>query len=236
MAREQQKKLTEPIRTLLLERIDFMNGVVQESDEEAIQQGRVLDVRWKGNVHFILQMYRQDWGWYFAERNRETVSCIYRESKFDENFYKSVQHFVAEINRGDFDHKQTVSEKVARIVDERQLTSCMNNTKWREFLHVMTEEMSKKVPYAFHTIFDEDDRNDDFFDTCYCRECFNGYHFKSLEWVKVKPKFCERKHRGRLIADEEIWHDLEEEFVKNVKKYSIPYEVEDGIYTIYGYR
>ena len=100
----------------------------------------------------------------------------------------------------------------------------------------MTEEMPLKIPYAYRTLFDVDGRNDDLFDTCYCSECFNGHDFKSLEWVKVKPRFCERKYRGRLIEDEEIWHDLEGEFIKGMKKYSIPYEAEDGMYIVYGYR
>ena len=98
------------------------------------------------------------------------------------------------------------------------------------------EEMPLKIPYAYRTLLDVDGRNDDLFDTCYCSECFNGHDFKSLEWVKVKPKFCERKYRGRLIEDEEIWHDLEGEFIKGMKKYSIPYEAEDGMYIVYGYR
>lgn len=236
MDKETYISLAEQIRPLLLERIDFKNGILQEVNEEAVQQGRVLDVRWKGNMHFVLDMYSSDFGWYFALRDGEPVSCIYRVRGFDERFYKAVQHFVGEINQGDFNHKRTLSEQVAKIIEERQLTSCMNQTKWKEFLHVMTEEMPKKLPYSYRTLFDKDGRNDDFFDTCYCQECFNGYNFKSLEWVKVKTIFCERKHRGRLLADEEIWYNFEEEFVGKIKSHSIPYEAEDGTYTIYGYR
>jgi len=221
---------------LMLERIDFKDGVVQKITDEAIKNGRVLDVRWKGNIHFVLQMYRKNWGWYYAERNGEYISCIYRENKFDKSFYQRVRHFVEEINRGDFSHNQTVSEKIAKIIANRQLTSYMNDTKWKEFLQLMTEEMSMRVPYAFHTLFDMDHINDDFYDTCYCQDCFNGYHFKSLEWVKVMPKFVEHKHRGILLDDEEIFYDLEDEFVEKIQKYSIPYEREDGIYIIYGYR
>lgn len=236
MKEEEYRRLKDQIRLVLLERLDCKNGTVQEATEEALQRGRVLDVRFKGNVHFILQVYQENFGWYFAERNAEQVSCTYRWNKFDEKFYQAVQHFIGEIDQGDFDHKQTASEKIAEIIEKRQLTSCMNKTKWTEFLHVMTEEMPVKIPYAYRTLFDRDGRNDDFFGTCYCPECFNGYHFKSLEWVKVKPKFCERKQRGRLIGDEEIWYDFEEEFVGRLGRYSIPYEGKDGIYTIYGYR
>lgn len=57
-----------------------------------------------------------------------------------------------------------------------------------------------------------------------------------LEWVKVKPKFCEHKYRGRLVEDEEIWYDFEKEFIAGMEKFSIPYEAGDRGYTIYGYR
>lgn len=131
--------------------MQFLDGAVKEVSEEALSKGRVLDVRWRGNVHFVLQTYHSDWGWYFAG---ETGSVF--------------PAFIA----------------------------------W-------VEEMPLKIPYAYRTLLDVDGRNDDLFYTCYCSECFNGHDFKSLEWVKVKPKFCERKYRGRLIEDEEIWHDLE---------------------------
>lgn len=126
--------------------------------------------------------------------------------------------------------------KGKQIIEKRQLTSYMNTTKWMEFLQVMSKEIFLRIPYAFRTLFDTGRRNDELFDDCYCRECFNGYDFKSLEWVKVKPKFCERRYRGRLIDDEEVWHDLEEEFIRGMKKYSIPYEGGDGTYIVYGYR
>jgi len=235
-----REMLSEAIRLEILERIDFKDGVVQEIMDETMENQQVfeqvLDVRWKGNIHFVLQMHQQNWGWYYAEKNGECISSIYRVSNFNESFYRRVQHFVEEINRGDLNNKRTVSEKIAEIIEKRQLTSYMNDTKWKEFLQLMTEEMSMKIPYAFHTLFDLDNTNDDFYDTCYCQECFNNYHFKSLEWVRVQTKFVERKHRGRLIDDEESFFDLEDEFIEKIKKYSIPYEAENGIYTIYGYR
>lgn len=220
----------------MIRRIDFKDGVVQELLEEELTKGCVLDVRWKGNLHFVLQICHSSWAWYYAERNGERVSSVYRVSRFDERFYQAVQHFVQEINHGDFDRKRTASEKIAKIIEKRQLTSCMNTTKWMEFLRVMNEEMSLRIPYAYRTLFDEDGRNDDLYDTCYCQECFNGYDFRSLEWVKVKPVFCERKYRGRLIDDEEVWYDLKEEFVGRMKQYSIPYEAGNEVYMIYGYR
>ena len=40
----------------LVKRVDFKDGVVQEILEEGVSKGRILDVRWKGNIHFVLQI------------------------------------------------------------------------------------------------------------------------------------------------------------------------------------
>ena len=96
----------------MIRRIDFLDGAVKEVSEEALSKGRVLDVRWRGNVHFVLQTYHSDWGWYFAERNGERVSSLYRVGRFDERFYQAVWQFVGEINQGDFGHKRTASERL----------------------------------------------------------------------------------------------------------------------------
>ena len=63
--------------------MQFLDGAVKEVSEEALSKGRVLDVRWRGNVHFVLQTYHSDWDWYFAERNGERVSSLYRVGRFD---------------------------------------------------------------------------------------------------------------------------------------------------------
>ena len=96
----------------MIRRIDFLDGAVKEVSEEALSKGRVLDVRWRGNVHFVLQTYHSDWDWYFAERNGERVSSLYRVGRFDERFYQAVWQFVGEINQGDFGHKRTASERL----------------------------------------------------------------------------------------------------------------------------
>ena len=59
---------------------------------------------------------------------------------------------------------------------------------------------------------------------------FNGAF--ALEWVKIRP--CTQKVRGKLIAPEII--DAGKELEDILKKYSIPYEEENGVYCIYGYR
>lgn len=221
----------------IIENIDFKNGVIQEISQEKKEMGYILDVRWKRDVHFVMYINQLPYVWYYASRNGERVSSSYINRKYNDAFYKSVQHLVDEIEYGSFNYKKTVSERIAEIIQDRQLTSYMNDTKWKEFVHAMDEEMSVAVPYAYKTLFEED-REDLFFDKWYDCESFNGYHYKSVEWVKVKPKFHECKHRGMLIEDEKIYYDVEEEFLNLMKKYSITCEKEEetGLYVIYGYK
>ena len=238
MDSEKYTERIEQIQRELLNRVDFKSGVIQDISSDEQETGCILDVRWKGNVHLVLQLNRWNGGiWYDAQRNGEQVSCSHYASKTDDKFFHSVQHLVDEIETGTFHHKKTVSEQIEEIICARQLTCCMNNTKWNEFVKAMAEEMSIQVPYAYKTLLEVNSENL-YIDVHYDRESFNWYHFKSIEWVKIQPKFYERQHRGRLIEDEKIYHDAEEEFLTLMNKYSIAYEydAENELYTIYGYR
>lgn len=238
MNNEDYINLVESISKQVLDKIDFKRGIVQECNDEMRKNGCVLDVRWKMNVHIILYMNRfQGSCWYYVERNGEKVSPSYYSRKFDDQIFHSLQHLVNEVDNGDFNYKKTISEKIAEIIHERQLTSYMNNTKWKEFIHAMTEEMSIEIPCEYKTLLEEN-RDSLSFCTGYDIESFNFYYFKSIEWVKVKPKFYERKRRGKLIEDAKIYHDAEQEFLDLMNKYSIPYEYDEvnEAYTIYGYK
>lgn len=229
----------EKIHTELLKRIDFKSGVIQEISHREREAGRILDVRWKRNIHFIvfLNKWNNNTCWYYVEKNGEQISCGRCTRKFDDTFFHSVRHFIHEIESGNYDFKKSVSDRIHEIIHKRQLTSCMNDTKWKEFIHAMAEEMPMGIPYDYKTLFEEN-KEKLLFDTDYDDESFNWYHFKSIEWVKLKPKFYEHRHRGLLIEDEKIYHDMEQKFLELMDKYSIPYEYDEknALYTIYGYR
>lgn len=234
-----EKKSIEEMLAELQGKIDFHNGVILERTEMEQNEGAILDVRWKGDVHFILYVSRwnRPYFYYYVKKGSDNVSCIYHATKSDDKFFHSVQHLINEIENGDFHSKKTISDRVAEIVCERQLTSCMNNTKWREFLHAMDSEMSVAVPYDYKTLFEEE-REEFLFGRHYDAESFNWYHFKSVEWVKVKPRFYERKHRGRLMEDEKRYYDVQQEFLDLMDTYSIPYEYDskNEVFIIYGYK
>ena len=52
--------------------------------------------------------------------------------------------------------------------------------------------------------------------------------------MKVRPWYYQ--NRGGLLCQHRVLHNGEEEFLAILKRYSIPYEEKDGVYTIYGYR
>lgn len=224
------------MKATILSHIDFRNGVVEDSAEKMLKDGLVLDVRWKGNVRFRFYNCGST-SRYLVVRNEEQVSTSYFVRRLDEAFFKSVRKLVNEIENGGFHKKKTQSEKIMETVCRRNLTCCMNNTKWKEFLSAMTEEISAAVPYDYKTLFD-DSREKLLFGTSYDIESFNWYDFKSLEWVKLKPKFQEHIYQGRMMKDKIIYHDVEDEFLALMEKYHIPYEYDrnEEVYVIYGYR
>lgn len=215
------------------EKIDFGSGILQTTDNT----NRIIDVKWKHNVHFIIDSFNGIL-WYYVTRNGEQVSHTYTATarKIDDIFFRSVQYIVNDIRDGKFNFKKTRSDIIKEIINERQLVSYMNNTKWKEFVHAMDEEMPCNVPFDLKTLFEDD--HFELYDRFYDSECFNNYDFQSIEWVKVKPVFSEYKFRGMLIPDEEIPYDVTEEFVDLMKKYSIPYEYDEinKLYIIYGYK
>lgn len=224
------------MKTTILNNINFRNGFVENATDKVSADGLVIDVGWKGNVHLWVY-HRGSRYFYRVTRNQEQVSASYYAGKLDERFFKSIQKLVDEIENGDFDKKKTQSEKIMEIVQSRGLTSCMNKTKWREFLYAMTAEMPIAVPYDYKTLF-EDSHEELYFGTGYDIESFNYYDFKSIEWVKLKPCFEEHVYQGRLVDDRIIHHNVEEEFSALMKKYHVPYEYDgiEEVYVIYGYK
>lgn len=227
----------------LTQKLDFKTGVIQDIDTQDRDKGFVLDVRFKRNVHLVLQAYeRYNRNWYYVTRNEEPVSCIYHVKNFDDKIFHRIQHLIGEIENGDFDHKKTERERIAEIVMQRRLTSYMNDTKWRKFTQLLEEisaeleeKMSVELPYAWKTLFDEgaDEKYEVY---AWCEYLSDSRFWRELEWVKIMPRFCKEIHRGALVEPEKIWYDVTEKFEERMRQYAIPYELKDGVYTIYGYR
>jgi hypothetical protein len=129
-------------------------------------------------------------------------------------------------------------ETVRKIVAQRRLFSCMNDTKWLK-LQQAVEILPFPPPYDVKCLTDKDD------DSAGAFSCIPAYigdwssyweegapAFLNIEWMKVWP--VRGIYRGRLIPDEV--QDETAEFAAVLLKLAIPYEEENGIFTIYGYK
>lgn len=139
------------------------------------------------------------------------------------------------------DKLKDLKEKVRKIVQQRNLCSCMNATKWKELRNAMMDEMPFPPPFIIkyldtECIEEADFQNDVWhWGDWYYAYAVEGSSFDAsfaVEWIKVRPRYL--KSRGALIEPEII--SAEDIFVVLLKKYGIPYEENDGVYCIYGYR
>ncbi len=227
---------SEEKKEILLSKINFGSGVIKENGLKA--DG--FRVEYKGGL------YLEFWWWEGRRycncylKKEDTTIIPHSSVALDERFFQWVRHCVAEIESGKYRNKKSRKEMIQKEIERRGLTSCMNNTKWQEFKEAMEQEMPFPPPYIYKTLFEKDEgeyfgfSEDVPYVGDYDDESFADYDYKIIEWVKVRPRYCEY-HGGRL-AGKSILHDAEQEFVEILKKYSIPYEVERGTYIIYGYR
>lgn len=135
---------------------------------------------------------------------------------------------------------KTLKEKAFQIVQERNLTSVMNKTKWNELRISMLEETPFPPPYIIKFLFDKESPEETIFQhipylgnwhESYCYPPFFNASF-TIEWIKIRPYYY--KSQGLLLDSKIV--DATETFLKILEKHSIPFEEENGIYTIFGYK
>ena len=119
-----------------------------------------------------------------------------------------------------------------RMAQTKGLENCLSKEKCDILRQAMMNEMPFQPPYTVKFITDEEPCTEEinWYEAYVYEGLFNGAF--ALEWVKIRP--CTQKVRGKLIAPEII--DAGKELEDILKKNSIPYEEENGVYTIFGWR
>jgi hypothetical protein len=118
-------------------------------------------------------------------------------------------------------------ERLHRHVQEQQLVSAMNDTKWRELRQLMIER-PRSPRYRLQCLLSPPTNPDSWDGDWY-------YHlptFVWIEWLDIDPIY--RTRRGHLVEDEKV--DLTEELVPLLQARSIPFEAHGSFIRIYGYR
>jgi len=130
-------------------------------------------------------------------------------------------------------------KKTNRIIAEKQLSLVMNDTKWLKLQNAVSD-LPFLPPYICKCVTYDDDYN---IGSLSDAPAFLGdwssfweegipAPFFNIEWIKVRPRHG--KYKGMLVDNEIL--DETSVFVALLDKYSIPYEEENGIFTIYGYK
>ena len=97
-----------------------------------------------------------------------------------------MQHIIDEIKNGKYNNKKIEKEKIKQVVEERNPTYFMNNTKWKELIDSIMEKM-RGIPIKYKTVFDEEEPS------MYWRIDIDEYFFNMnmsiVEWFKIGSEF-----------------------------------------------
>ena len=207
--------------------IDHTNGTGSEM---------VLDIRWKGGIHFIVRRYKYD-GCYFVMRDKQFLSDVYNINKPGDKHLRIMQHIIDDVDSGRYKNKKTLSERVKSYVVEKNLVSCMNDTKWHELINELMENAPEPCDCVQYKTLFEDFVPDYFWDLRHDEdiEYMDPY---LIEWMKIKHVQTVHEFRGLLLSDKTYTYDYKPFFEEILQKYSIPYEYDETeqTFTIYGYR
>lgn len=113
----------------------------------------------------------------------------------------------------------------------------MNNPKWTDFFSAIIQEMPFPPAFVVKYLTSEDEPSINETACNYYGDWIGEnfpeleYYF-NIEWIKVQPRYC--KYRGRYVSPEII--DGSKELEAILDKFHIPYDIENGVYCIYGYK
>lgn len=228
-------------REFLINKLNFLDGEVQEfipTNNEEHTGIVAMDVKWKSGVHFVI--YQTLWrGYYYAVRNNEKISHTFHIGKLKKDLPDDIQRFINDINNGRYDNKLTPGEYYLKFVEEKGLTSYMNNTKWNkvfDIIRTIEEKEDKDISIMYKNIFDLEapayywsiNGDEELYESMY----------KYIEWLKIKPVAYDYEYQGRLMEPKYTYYDYTSLFLEKMRAAYLHYEYlqQEEAYIIYGYR
>lgn len=225
----------EDVKKILAEKLHSDHGKTEEIIPDDSYNQLIYRISWRGGLTFSVYCSPR-YIRYYVEKNGEGLD--HRGSgKIDDRTISMMQNMICEIENGKYKTKKTMSERLAKVIQDRQLTSCMNDTKWKElFSTIEKSEDIKDLEIQYKTLWDEvapegywcfyDDEELDYMKTSW------------IEWLKIRGHIEKTFWSGRLMEPKVEKTDIHDKVEDMLKKYSIPYEydLEEDCYVIYGYR
>lgn len=121
-----------------------------------------------------------------------------------------------------------------RIIEERQLTSVMNKTKWEELRRAVAPACLSKAPYQIKDVLEDTPDPKYLSKTADLSSDWDDgfpYPTSSIEWIRILP--IVKEARGSIMEPE--IHDLTDEFHHILRRLKIPFVMEGEIICIFGY-
>lgn len=224
------------VSEILDKSLNIHSGTKQEfaASEEGAHFSRVIDIRWKGSIHFEA-VTAKGYGWYFVSRDKQRISNLYHFRKVDDGTIARMQQLINDVESGRYDSKKTLKEQIAETVEKHGLTGYMNTTKWRELINEF-KTSPIEISFMYKILFDKNEP--EHFWSLPGDEYIEHMDTALIEWLKINPVHTEYEHRGALLDDKIRTFSLESELIAMLKKHHIPYEYaeDENIYIVYGYK
>ncbi|GGO71536.1 DUF6678 family protein [Bowmanella pacifica] len=119
-----------------------------------------------------------------------------------------------------------MNEKLLKIINERQLVSVMNKTKWREVCEDFEELDSPHICIRYKLITSDDIFG---FSPVWWDQLLEDA--SAIEWLDFEPVVSE--HRGRLVSNKKT--DRSAEILSILRRHSIRYSNQESYFRVWGY-
>lgn len=125
-------------------------------------------------------------------------------------------------------------QKELQIIEERQLTSVMNETRWKRLGHTVSTTLPYFPPYQIKylgedTLFPSDELSQ--FENLDWDDIWMESSLRSIEWIRLRTKVL--LYKG-VIIDPDVY-DMSDELIDLLKKERIPFIQNGNIIQVYGY-
>lgn len=219
----------------LLKALETREGIIAEYKENADKKLSSVhfQIKWPGGISFTVRGW-DHFGWYSVERDNQSISSVFHYKKISDKDLGIMQNLINEVENGKYKGKKNLSEQIIDAVQKRQLTSCMNKTKWKELF----EDISK-IPYLeikYKTLFDEEEPED--FWQIHGDEYFFNMNTAQIERFFISATIIESIKQGRLLEPKEFIFDMNEQIESILVKHSIYYEYneKEKYFIVLGYK
>jgi hypothetical protein len=222
--------MNEEIYNSLRNSLNVRSGILQPY----VESEDLFQIIWPGNIEFIVRG-NERYGWFYVERNHQEVSAVFHYRKIPGlRDIGIMQNLIDEAETGKYNKKTTLSERIQDVIEQRQLTSFMNNTKWREMLDEIIKIPDLTIRYK--SLFDKTEPESSW--KIAEDEYLSYMKLSEIEWFKIDDMTRQFYREGLLLDPLITEENIKDKIEGILQKHSIYYEYEEdtGVFTVFGYK